>query len=184
MKKNAFILACIILLSTATIDAQTIKSAVKKRPFNTASTASVSPNAMGLVRIYNRWKKDGKTTYGINIEGSRVNATGIKPNWWSAQWTFEPVNPGQNLYRIKNRWKKDGRTDYYLHVERGRIEAGGIKPGWHSAMWRLVPVGKTGFYRIQNFWKQDQYLHIEGSRLEAGPMKPNWWSAQWRLSKN
>lgn len=141
---------------------------------------SISLQAQSYIRIKNRWQKDGKTEYKINIQNATVDAGATDANWWSAQWVMEKVS-GSNFYRFKNRWQKDGKSNYYLHNQTGKIEAGPIQSGWWSAQWSLEPVTGTKFYRIKNRWKTDQYLHIQNPTLSAGKADPNWWSAQWEL---
>lgn len=140
---------------------------------------STKVQAQDFIQIKNRWQKDGKTNYRIHIQNPTVDAGATDPNWWSAQWVFEPVT-GTEFFRIKNRWQKDGRTDYYLHVETGKLEAGAAGPGWLSAMWSLEKVDAS-YYRIKNRWKPDQFLHIQDAMLAAGPAEPGWWSAMWEL---
>ncbi len=136
--------------------------------------------ASDYIRIKNRWIKDGKTEYKINIQEATVDAGAVLPNWWSADWTLEKVD-NSDFYRIKNRWVKDGKTTYCLHNQNGKIEAGAIQPNWWSAQWKLIPVGDNKHYRIQNRWYPDRYLHIQNAALEVGTIQPNWWSAQWEL---
>lgn len=132
-----------------------------------------SLQAQELYQLKNRWK----TNEFINVEQLTPASTAIKPEWWSAQWIFEPVE-GTSYYKIKSRWKNQ-----YLHIERGPIELGDIQTGWWSAQWSLEPVAGTSFYRIRNRWKSDVALHNQNGSLEAGKIELGWWSAQWERVK-
>ena len=131
----------------------------------------ISSPAQDFFQLQNRWKA-GEF---IHVQQPNPAASAIQPEWWSAQWIFEPVD---GYYQIKNRWRNE-----FLHIQNGPIECGGIQPGWWSAQWALEPVAGTSFYRIRNRWKPEIALNNQQGYLEAGPIDLGWWSAQWATIK-
>jgi len=144
-----------------------------KKP-TTPTSSAAKTKFSGFPRIQNRWFP----THHLHNQNGKLELGSMQPNWWSAQWTIEPVPGAEEWVRIKNRWY----PDHGLHNQNGKLELGPIQPNWWSAQWRIVPVpGAPGWVRIQNRWYPDHYIHNQSKSLELGPMQDNWWSAQWAI---
>lgn len=85
------------------------------------------------IRFINRATGD---VLHIENNGSSVQCTPGRDNWWSSQWSQQDT--GDGFKRFPNRWQ----TNKLIHVENqtGSVESGTIDPLWHSAHWLLEPV--------------------------------------------
>jgi cytolysin (calcineurin-like family phosphatase) len=156
--KHSCFLAILTMFFAVSLQAQPIPSKITNRftgenlglqngtPYlSTAATDTwlLEPTGeAGFVRI----KHVASGTYLHNQNGVKLEAGGIQPGWWSAQWTLKSIDGN---VQIINRWQNT-----YIHNEHKTIELGALgNPGWWSAQWKVqespISAGSPGsFYLI------------------------------------
>ena len=98
----------------------------------------------------------------LHIERGPIQSGAIKPTWWSAQWTVEPLAQ-TGFVRLRNRWKAE-----WLQVGRG------------SRDWAIEPVEGTAYVRLRG--RGGEHLHLERGVLQAGAVRADAPSSHWMIS--
>jgi len=115
-------------------------------------------------------------------------------SWWSMQWIFEPVGPGE--YRIRSRWGGDYLTREGVWNGQGWDAGDGLQfhpknDAWSSQVWRLTPT--NGSFSIVNTWEPStgaltrlgnpyQGGYLPTAELSLDPLTP-WSSQEWTLTE-
>ncbi len=98
-----------------------------------------------------------------------VDVAAAKPDWDSAQWTFEAVR-GTPFVRIKNKWKSTYLADF-----NGKPRAMAAAPDATETHWTFEPVDGTEFVQFRNRESDGFLLNINGAAAVVATISARRW---------
>ena len=130
----------------------------EQQPATPADVSQISPIVQFELRGAYRFVPRADEARRLNSQASgTIEVAPTKPEWTSAQWSFEEV-PGSPFVRIRNQWRKTYLTD----VE-GTLRATNALADADEAHWTFEPVDGTSLVQLRNRETDRFLLFVNGA---------------------